>query len=407
MKTYTVGGAVRDKLLGRAVKDRDHVVVGATAEQLEQLGYKPVGRDFPVFLHPDSHEEYALARTERKSGRGYTGFIVHASPDVTLEQDLARRDLTINAIAEDEHGNLIDPFNGRADLQQHLLRHVAPAFVEDPLRVLRVARFAARLDFRVADETRELMRTLSASGELETLTAERVWQEIERALSEPTPGRFIEVLRDCGALAVLLPEIDRLFGVPQPPQHHPEIDTGVHTLMALDQATKLSSEPVVRFAAMMHDLGKGTTPQNEWPRHIAHEHRGVKIIRSLCKRLKTPNAFCELAEMAAREHGRVHRAQEMRAGTIVDLFDQTDAWRRPQRFEQLLLVCEADSRGRTGLEDRDYPQAALLRQALQAAQAVDAGALAAAGLSGKKIALELRKQRIRAIEALIKNAHPQ
>lgn len=402
MKIYTVGGAVRDRLLGRKVKDRDHVVVGASAALLEELGYRAVGRDFPVFLHPDTHEEYALARTERKSGQGYTGFEFHAVPDITLEQDLARRDVTINAMAEDDDGHVIDPFDGRGDLQRRLLRHVSPAFVEDPLRVLRVARFAARLDFAVAAETQELMRTLAASGELETLPAERVWQELQRALSEPWPRRFFEVLRDCGALAVLLPELDRLFGVPQPQQHHPEIDTGVHTLMVLDQAARLSDEPAVRFAALVHDLGKGTTPKDQWPRHIAHEQRGVKIIEKLCARLRAPNDFRDLAVMAAREHGRVHRAGEMRADTILNLFEACDAFRRPQRFEQLLIVCEADSRGRTGLEDRDYPQADRLRQALQAANSVDAAALSSEDLSGKEIGERIRQARSAAITATIK-----
>ncbi len=402
MKIYTVGGAVRDRLLGREVKDRDHVVVGATAAQLEELGYRAVGRDFPVFLHPDTHEEYALARTERKNGHGYTGFEFHAAPDITLEQDLARRDVTINAMAEDDNGHVIDPFDGRGDLQQRLLRHVSPAFVEDPLRILRVARFAARLDFAVAAETQVLMRTLAASGELETLPAERVWQELQRALSEPWPRRFFEVLRDCDALAVLLPEIDRLFGVPQPQQHHPEIDTGVHTLMVLDQAMRLSDEPVVRFAALVHDLGKGTTPKDQWPRHIAHEQRGVKIIEKLCARLKAPNDFRDLAVMAAREHGRIHRAGEMRADTILNLFEACDAFRRPQRFEQLLLVCEADSRGRTGLEDRAYPQADCLRQALQAANSVDAAALSSGDLSGKEIGERIRQARSAAIATAVK-----
>lgn len=400
MKIYTVGGAVRDKLLGQRIQDRDFVVVGATASELEQSGYKPVGRDFPVFLHPDTHEEYALARTERKSGTGYTGFMIHATPDVTLEQDLARRDITINAMAEDENGNIIDPFNGRKDLQQGLLRHVSPSFIEDPLRVLRVARFAARLDFQVADGTRELMRQLSACGELETLTAERIWQELERALSEPRPRRFFEVLRDCNALAVLFPEIDRLFGVPQPEKHHPEIDTGIHVLMVLDQAVRLSDEPVVRFAALTHDLGKGTTPEHEWPRHIAHEQRGVKLIEKLCQRLKAPNQFRELAVMTAREHGRAHRALEMRADTVLALLEATDAFRRPQRFKQFLLACEADSKGRTGLEERDYPQARFLLEAYRSASEIDAGKLADSGLSGQEIAVELKRLRIMAIDRL-------
>lgn len=401
MKIYTVGGAVRDRLLNRPVADRDFVVVGATPEEMEARGYKAVGRDFPVFLHPDTHEEYALARTERKTGTGYKGFSFHASPDVTLEQDLARRDVTINAMAEDENGHLIDPFNGRDDLQRGLLRHVSPAFVEDPLRVLRVARFAARLNFAIAEQTLALMQEISASGELETLTAERVWQELERALGEPYPRRFFEVLRESHALAVLFPEIDRLFGVPQPEQHHPEIDTGVHTLMVLDQAVKLSDESVVRFAAIMHDLGKGTTPKKDWPRHIGHEKRGVKIIEQLCDQFKAPNHFRELAVIAAREHGRAHRALEMRADTVLNLLESVDAFRRPERFEQFLLACEADSRGRTGFEERPYPQAEVLRQARQAACTVDAGALAEQGMQGKEIAEALKKLRTQAIASVI------
>lgn len=401
MKIYTVGGAVRDKLLNYTVKDRDFVVVGATPEELEAQGYKPVGRDFPVFLHPQTHEEYALARTERKTGPGYRGFSFHTAPDVTLEQDLARRDVTINAMAEDDHGHLIDPFDGYRDLQQQLLRHVSPAFVEDPLRVLRVARFAARLDFRIAEETLALMREISSGDELCTLTPERVWQELERALGEPCPRRFFEVLRECNALEVLFPEIDQLFGVPQPEQHHPEIDTGVHTLMVLDQAASLSNEPIVRFAALTHDLGKGTTPRKNWPRHVGHEKRGIKLVEKFCERFKAPNQFRELAVIAAREHGRIHRAQEMRADTILDLLESVDAFRRPERFEQLLLACKADSRGRTGLEERDYPQAELLRLARQAACAVDAGALAAQGMSGREIAETLKAQRVQAIAEAI------
>lgn len=397
MKIYTVGGAVRDRLLNRPVEDRDFVVVGATPEELEARGYKPVGRDFPVFLHPETHEEYALARTERKTGPGYKGFSFYASPDVTLEQDLARRDVTVNAMAEDENGRLIDPFDGRGDLDRRLLRHVSPAFVEDPLRVMRVARFAARLDFQVADETLELMQTISASGELETLTAERVWQELERALSEPYPRRFLEVLRASNALAALLPEIDRLFGVPQPAEHHPEIDTGVHTLLVLDQAVKLSDEPVVRFAALMHDVGKGTTPKEEWPQHIGHEKRGVEMIQELCDRLKVPNHFRELAVIVAREHGRAHRSMEMRPGTILNLLESVDAFRRPERFEQFLLACEADSKGRTGLEKRTYPQADLLRLARQAAAGVDAAVLVKQGLQGPEIAEALRDLRAQTI----------
>ncbi|MEX0950900.1 MAG: multifunctional CCA addition/repair protein, partial [Gammaproteobacteria bacterium] len=334
MKIYKVGGAVRDRLLGQPVKDEDFVVVGANADMLLAQGFKPVGKDFPVFLHPDSKAEYALARTERKTGPGYTGFSFHAAEDVTLEQDLARRDITINAMAEDEHGHVIDPFNGRTDLDNKILRHVSSAFIEDPLRVLRVARFAARLNFAVATETRELMRQISSGDELQTLAPERVWQELERALSEPYPAQFFNVLRQCNALPVLFPELDRLYGVPQPPKHHPEIDTGIHTLLVLEQAAKLSPEPVVRFAALMHDLGKGTTRKEEWPSHHGHEQRGVKLVEKLCDRLKAPNTFRELAVIVAREHGRVHRALVMRADTILDLLESVDAFRRPDRFEQ-------------------------------------------------------------------------
>jgi len=407
MKIYTVGGAVRDKLLDFMVKDRDFVVVGATPEELEALGYRAVGRDFPVFLHPETHEEYALARTERKTGPGYRGFSFYATPDVTLEQDLARRDVTINAMAEDEDGHLIDPFDGRADLERGLLRHVSAAFIEDPLRVLRVARFAARLNFQVANETLALMHELGSGDELTTLTPERVWQELERVLGEPWPRRFFEVLRECDALKVLFPEIDRLFGVPQPGKHHPEIDTGVHTLMVLDQSVRLSDNHAVRFAALTHDLGKGTTPEREWPQHIGHEERGVKIIEKLCDRLKAPNHYRELAVITAREHGRAHRALELRAGTILSLLEAVDAFRRPERFEQFLQACEADARGRTGLEDRDYPQAEMLRVARQAACTVDAGAVAAQGLSGEEIAAALKKLRTEAIANTINTMQKQ
>lgn len=401
MKIYAVGGAVRDKLLGRPMQDRDFVVVGATPALMEQQGFKPVGRDFPVFLHPETHEEYALARTERKTGTGYKGFGFNATSDVSLEQDLARRDLTVNAMAEDINGHVIDPFDGRGDLERGLLRHISPAFVEDPLRVLRVARFAARLNFRVTDETLLLMRRLSNSGELETLAAERIWQELERALGESWPRRFFEVLRDCDALAVLFPEIDRLFGVPQPEQYHPEVDTGLHTLMVLEQSVRLSAEACVRFAALTHDLGKGTTPHARWPSHIHHEKRGVKLIQQLCDRLKAPNPFRELAIIVAREHGRAHRALELRPDTLLKLFEAVDAFRRPQRFEQFLLACEADARGRTGLEDLPYPQAEVLRQSLRAANTVRISESDIQGLGGEQIAQQLRQRRIQAIRRSI------
>lgn len=398
MQVYRVGGAVRDRLLGRPVQDCDWVVVGATPAQMEALGYKPVGRDFPVFLHPVTREEYALARTERKSGRGYKGFLVHASPEVSLEEDLRRRDLTINAMAEAADGTLIDPYNGQADLRAGVLRHVSPAFVEDPLRVLRVARFAARFDFRVAAETMELMRAMSAGGELADLTPERVWQELERALGESRPRRFLEVLRECGALAVLFPEVDRLFGVPQRADYHPEVDTGVHLLMVMDQATRLSGEPTVRFAALTHDLGKGTTPADVLPRHYGHEERSVALLRELCRRYRAPNPFRDLALIVARFHGICHRIDDVKPATVLKLLQGCDAFRRPDRFELFLLACEADFRGRLGLEDRPYPQAAFLRAALRAARGVDAGALREQGLEGEEFAQELRKRRIGAID---------
>ena len=391
---------MRDRLLGLKTKDCDWVVVGATPAQMESLGYTPVGRDFPVFLHPQTHEEYALARTERKSGRGYKGFTVHASPEVTLEEDLQRRDLTINAMAEDEQGALVDLHGGQADLNAKTLRHVSPAFVEDPLRVLRVARFAAQLDFTVAPETLALMRTMAADGELNDLTAERVWQETVRALAELHPRRYIEVLRECGALAVLFPEIDRLFGVPQRADYHPEVDTGVHILLVLDQAARLSDDPRIRFAALMHDLGKGTTPAEFLPRHHGHEERSVRLLEELCDRCRVPNDYRELAIIVARYHGLCHRADELRPDTKLKLLESTDAFRRPERFEQFLLACEADRRGRLGLEDQPYPQADLLRRARQAAVAVDTTTLLERGLAGEAFAGELHQLRTAAIRAL-------
>ncbi|OJZ17271.1 MAG: multifunctional CCA tRNA nucleotidyl transferase/2'3'-cyclic phosphodiesterase/2'nucleotidase/phosphatase [Thiobacillus sp. 65-29] len=377
MKTYIVGGAVRDRLLGRPVADRDHVVVGATPDDMVALGFQPVGKDFPVFLHPDSHEEYALARTERKSGRGYRGFTVYASPEVTLEDDLHRRDLTINAMAEDEQGALIDPFGGRRDLEARVFRHVSEAFGEDPVRILRVARFAARFaGFTVAPETLVLMRRMVDDGEVDALVAERVWQELARGLMEPVPSRMVEVLRACGALARLLPELDRLFGVPQPPEHHPEIDTGVHVMRVIDWAAQQGYSLPVRFAALVHDLGKGATPREDWPRHVGHEAKGVELVRGLCERLRVPNDCRELGVAVAREHGLVHRARELRPGTLVQLLERVDAFRRPERFEEFLRACECDFRGRPGYETRPFPEADHLRQALRAAQAVDAGAVA-------------------------------
>lgn len=396
MDIYLVGGAVRDKLMGITVKDRDWVVVGATPEDMTARGFKIVGADFPVFLHPETKEEYALARTERKSGRGYKGFTVYAGPDVSLEQDLARRDLTINAMAEDARGRLFDPYNGTADLKRGILRHVSPAFAEDPLRVLRVARFAARFGFPVAHETQELMRTLVEAGEMETLIAERVWAELERALGEKQPVRFFEVLRECGALQHLLPELDALFGVPQPPEHHPEIDTGVHVFMVLAQATRLSADTRVRFAALLHDLGKGSTPPSQWPKHQGHEQRSVTLVRAVCERFRVPNEYRDQAILAARYHTHCHRAAELRDDTLLETLEALDAFRRPERVESFVLACEADARGRRGFEDSPYPQADIFRRAFDAARAVDTAAIAA-GLSGPEIGVNIRKARIDAV----------
>ncbi|WP_129642116.1 multifunctional CCA addition/repair protein [Peristeroidobacter agariperforans] len=404
MKIYLVGGAVRDELLGLAVRERDWVVVGARPEELLDQGFKPVGKDFPVFLHPQTKEEYALARTERKTGPGYRGFDTRFSPDVTLEQDLERRDLTINAIARDEAtGALVDPFDGQRDLQERWLRHVSPAFVEDPVRVLRLARFAARfapLGFRVAPETMELLRAIAARGELDALVSERVWQETQRALEMPAPRQFFEVLRDGNALPVIFPEIHALFGVPQPEQWHPEIDTGVHTMMVLDQATKLSEDAVVRFAALVHDLGKGTTPTHELPRHIAHEERGVGIVEALCDRLRIPNAYRELGVLVSRYHLHMHKITELRPQTVLELLERLDAFRRPARFEQFLLACEADARGRKGLEQREYPQPEYLRRAREVAAGAMLSAEEREGLQGFEIAKRLHDKRIHALKEL-------
>lgn len=402
MQIYKVGGAVRDRLLGRPVSDIDWVVVGATAEQMQALGYRPVGADFPVFLHPKSGEEYALARTERKSGRGYGGFTFHASPEVTLEQDLIRRDLTINAMAEDDQGNICDPYNGQKDLEARILRHVSPAFAEDPLRVLRVARFAARyagMGFSVAPETIELMRELGDSGELQALTAERSWKEIARALMEDQPQVFIQVLRDCGALKQLMPELDALFGVPQPEAHHPEIDSGIHTLSVLEQAA-LHQQPLsVRWACLLHDLGKGLTPEEEWPRHIAHEQRGLKLIKAVNQRFKAPRECQELALLVGEYHTHCHRALELRASTLLELLQSFDVYRRPQRFEEFIVACEMDARGRKGLEQRDYPQADYLRGAAAAARAVQVQPLVQRGLTGQALGEALKGERLKALKA--------
>lgn len=404
MKTYLVGGAVRDELLGLPVRERDWVVVGATPDDLIKLGYQPVGKDFPVFLHPKTSEEYALARTERKTGPGYRGFETRFSSDVTLEQDLERRDLTVNAIAKDmDTGALIDPFNGVRDIEARQLRHVSAAFVEDPVRVLRAARFAARfapLGFSVAPETIALMREIASRGELDALVSERVWQETQRALAQDAPWKFFEVLRAGNALPVVFPEVAALFGVPQPERWHPEIDAGVHTMMVLEQAARMSKDPVVRFAALTHDLGKGTTPPEEWPRHVAHEHRSVGLIEKMCARLRIPNNYRELAVLVGKFHLIMHKAHEVRASTLLDLLERTDAFRRRDRFDQFVIACEADARGRKGLEDREYPQAQFVRRARELAAGVALDEATREGLTGEQIAARLRQQRLAALTAL-------
>lgn len=403
MDIYLVGGAVRDSLLGRPVAERDWVVVGATPEELQAQGFTPVGRDFPVFLHPHTREEHALARLERKTGPGYRGFVTEFAPDVTLEQDLARRDLTINAMAQAADGHLIDPHGGRADLERRVLRHVSPAFVEDPVRILRIARFLARfahLGFSVAAETLELMRQMSASGELDALVPERVWRELERLLGEPTPRAGIELLRECGALRIVLPELDALFGVPQSPKWHPEVDTGEHVLLALQVAAGRAAPVSVRFAVLMHDLGKALTPRSEWPKHIAHEARGVPAIESLCQRLRVPQEHRDLALLASRFHTHVHRGLELRATTLLEVLESADAFRRPGRFAELLEVCECDARGRLGFADQPYPQRARFEQALEAASATTLQPDEREGLVGAAIGERLRRKRLAAIEAL-------
>lgn len=401
-KTYCVGGAVRDGLLGLPVQDHDWVVVGATPEQMEALGYRPVGKDFPVFLHPETHEEYALARTERKTALGYKGFAVYAAPDVTLEQDLSRRDFTMNAIAQAEDGTLTDPYNGIADLRAGILRHVSAAFSEDPVRILRAARFVARFGFSIAPETLDLMRAMVANGEVDALVAERVWQELARGLMEKNPSKFITTLRDCGALKKILPEVDALFGVPQPPHYHPEIDCGIHTMLVLDETAHQGYPLEVRFAALMHDLGKATTPKDILPRHIGHEARSVDLLRMLCDRLRVPGECRDLGLLVARYHGDVHRAKELRPDTIVRLFQSCDAWRKPERFKQLLDACAADAHGRTGHEQDDYPQARFLWRMLQAAQAVNAGEIALQCEDKNLIAERVKEARIVAVEILQK-----
>ena len=409
MQAYLVGGAVRDRLLGLEVKDRDWVVTGATPEDMLRAGYRQVGAEFPVFLHPETGEEYALARTERKAGKGYKGFICDFSPEIRLEDDLLRRDLTINALAQDEQGRIIDPCGGLKDLEARILRHISPAFVEDPLRVLRVARFAARfasLGFTIAPETLRLMRQMSEAGELDTLTPERVWQETERALASASPRVYIDVLHQCGALRVIFPELDRLFGVPQVETWHPEVDTGLHALLSLEQAARLTPDTALRWAALVHDLGKGLTPRSEWPRHIAHEKRGLKPVRALCERLRAPRRHLDAALLACEYHTHVHRALELKPSTVLRLFRACDLWRRPERLEGLLIVAEADARGRTGREHLLYPQADWLRTLARAARQPDPRELVAQGLTGKALGEALDKARLEAIRRASSNRPP-
>ncbi len=402
MKTYIVGGAVRDELLGFAVKDKDYVVVGSTPEEMVAAGFKPVGKDFPVFLHPDTYDEYALARTERKTAKGYKGFSIHASPEVTLEEDLARRDLTINAIAKSDDGQLIDPFNGLSDIQSRTLRHVSAAFAEDPVRILRAARFSARLaEFQLAPETLALMRQMVDDGEVDALVAERVWQELAKGLMEAKPSRMFEMLRTCGALRKILPELDRLWGVPQPEQHHPEVDTGVHVMMVIDYAAKKNFSLPVRFAALMHDLGKGTTPKEMLPRHIGHEERSVHLVKDICKRLRVPNDCRELAVVVAKFHGKLYQVPQMRPETLLEFLIQLDAIRQPGRFNDFLHACEADSRGRTGLEDCPTPAADLMLKMLAAVKGVDAGKVAAAYTDAEKIREAVSDARLQAIKRVL------
>ncbi len=401
MQVYLVGGAVRDELLGLPPSERDWCVVGSTPDALESLGYRPVGKDFPVFLHPDTGEEYALARTERKTAAGYHGFRFNTSPEVSLEADLKRRDLTINAMARDADGTLVDPYGGREDLEKRLLRHVSDAFAEDPVRVLRVAKFAARfasLGFRVADETMALMRAMVESGEVDALVPDRVWKETEAALRGASSRRFFETLRDCGALARVYPEVDALFGVPQPAHWHPEIDTGEHVMMVLDAAERLSDKGAIRFAALVHDLGKATTPAHRLPSHPGHEQRGMKLIEALSTRLPVPRAWREFAVLVAEFHTHCHRALELRPDTVLKVLERGDAFRRPERFDDFLTACEADARGRLGLEDRRYDQVDYLRGAAETARSVNAGAIAKAA-GGKQVPAAIRRARIDALAA--------
>ncbi|NJO17208.1 MAG: multifunctional CCA addition/repair protein [Thioploca sp.] len=403
MKIYQVGGAVRDKLLGYPSQDQDWVVVGVTPAEMLASGYTQVGRDFPVFLHPTTYEAYALARTERKTKPGYTGFTVHTAPDITLEEDLQRRDLTINAMAMDPEGHLIDPFNGLADLRAGILRHVSPAFMEDPVRILRVARFAARFGFQVAAETVALMMAMVNNGEVDALVPERVWQETVRALGEPQPQQFFTVLKNCGALARIFPEIARLFGIPQPPQYHPEIDTGAHIMLCLQQARQMTDDTQVIFAVLTHDLGKGTTPAVEWPKHIDHEQRSADLVELLCQRYRVPHQYRDLAVLVARYHTHCHRVTELRTATLLDTLQSLDAFRRPQRLEQFLLACEADFRGRWGYAEQPYPQADYFRQAFTIASQVEVATLVAEGFKGVTIKEELQRRRLQVL-AQLKNS---
>ncbi|MBI3222132.1 MAG: multifunctional CCA addition/repair protein [Nitrosomonadales bacterium] len=406
-KIYCVGGAVRDRLLGLPVQDHDWVVVGSTPEAMVAQGFQPVGRDFPVFLHPETHEEYALARTERKTALGYQGFSVYAAPDVTLEQDLLRRDFTINAIAQDADGKLIDPHGGQTDLKAGILRHVSAAFSEDPVRILRAARFAARFGFSIAPDTLKLMRDMVGNGEVDALVAERVWQELARGLMEKRPSRFFATLRDCGALKKILPEVDALFGVPQPEKHHPEIDCGIHLMLVLDDTALNDYALEVRYAALCHDLGKGNTPADMLPRHIGHERRSVELTKKLSERLRASSECRDLALLAARYHGDIHRAQELRAETVIRLFQSADAWRRPERFGQLLQACASDARGRTGHEQDAYPQADYLLHLLAVARTVDAGAIARQQPDSAAIQTAVQQARIGAIEPHIHRQRAQ
>ena len=402
LKVYAVGGAVRDELLGITVKDHDYVVVGSSEQEMVTLGYQPVGKDFPVFLHPKTHAEYALARTERKTAKGYKGFTVHASPEVTLEQDLARRDFTMNAIAKSDTGELIDPYQGQQDIAQKVIRHVSDAFVEDPVRILRAARFSARyVDFTIADQTMALMQDMVNHGEVDALVPERVWQELAKGLMEAKPSRMFEVLRQCGALKKILPELDCLWGVPQPEKHHPEIDTGVHVMMVLDYTAQQNFELPVRYAALMHDLGKGTTPEDVLPRHIGHDVRGADIVRDVSKRLRAPSACAELAFIVAKFHIKAHMVMEMKASTVLKLLMDLDAIRQPERFERFLLTCESDARGRLGLEQATLPGHDLLRKALQAATEIDAGTIAKQHQAPAQIKAAIYEARLEKVKAVL------